>query len=142
MKAREITPEEIAEIGRVIDYDAESGNFYHRVDRGRGLRYKAGTLIEKVPNKKHGYITFEINKRSYLAHRVAWLLATGEWPSNIDHIDHNITNNKLSNLRPVSPSRTTDKNTQFKLIFGISPAERCAVRRFKTRNISSIYTGK
>jgi hypothetical protein len=36
----------------------------------------------------------------HLAHRIVWLIATGEWPETfIDHIDGNRSNNRLENLR-------------------------------------------
>lgn len=38
-----------------------------------------------------------------LSHRVAWFMYYGEWPAgHIDHIDHDGTNNRISNLRDVS----------------------------------------
>ena len=55
----------------------------------------------------NGYITIQINKKQYKAHRLAWLYETGNWPEyDIDHIDGiTVPNfNKFSNLRD------TDKN--------------------------------
>lgn len=46
----------------------------------------------------------------YLAHRLAWLLQTGDWPEfEIDHIDGDALNNRWENLRDV-PSFENKKN--------------------------------
>lgn len=52
-----------------------------------------------------GYLHGAINSTLYQAHRIAWAIYYGEWPvSAIDHIDHDKTNNKISNLRLASDS--------------------------------------
>jgi hypothetical protein len=103
MKPRPMTQEEREQIEREIAYDPSTGAFFNRIDRGRGGRLKAGSQIKTTPNKTHGYLIIHVGGRGHLAHRVAWLLAHGEWPKNqIDHIDHDITNNRLSNLRVVT----------------------------------------
>ena len=54
---------------------------------------------------KEGYIKIKLKGKSYLAHRLIWLMFYGEWPKNeIDHIDGNRLNNSISNLRDVTRS--------------------------------------
>lgn len=49
------------------------------------------------------YRIISIKRKTYMSHRIVWLLAYGEWPlSDIDHIDGNGLNNKIDNLRAVS----------------------------------------
>ena len=47
-----------------------------------------------------GYRHVQFEGRSHLAHRVAWLLYYGEWPSGfLDHINGNPSDNRIINLR-------------------------------------------
>jgi hypothetical protein len=52
-----------------------------------------------------GYILIQIDDKRYRAHRLAWFYTHGEWPnSQIDHIDHDRTNNAITNLRLATPT--------------------------------------
>jgi len=65
---------------------------------------------KKVGAVSNGYVIFALFKRLYKAHRVAWAIYYGEWPSNcIDHIDGNRSNNSIANLRVV-PKKDNNKN--------------------------------
>ena len=51
----------------------------------------------------NGYRKLKFMNKQYLVHRNAWFLYYGKFPKgDIDHIDHNPLNNRISNLRDVS----------------------------------------
>jgi hypothetical protein len=53
---------------------------------------------------KGGYRTLTIRGRRVAAHRYAWFLTHGRWPSLIDHLDGDPWNNRISNLRETDES--------------------------------------
>jgi len=51
----------------------------------------------------NGYLNICVNAKIYLAHRLAWLYITGEWPlATIDHKNGDPYDNRFTNLRDIS----------------------------------------
>jgi len=50
----------------------------------------------------HGYLCGTINKVRLLKHRVIFAMHEGRWPSQIDHINRNKSDNRFENLREVT----------------------------------------
>ena len=100
---------DFSEFDRMFSYDAESGDVRNKINRGQksgaGVIAKAGAIATIRNGKGYLQVNFTKNGRqiSYLAHRIAWLLHTGEDPGDmqIDHIDGQRDRNNFSNLRLV-----------------------------------------
>lgn len=84
----------------MLVYDAMSGVFTWSV---RPAKYKrAGDVAGGL--RADGYERIKILGRNYLAHRLAWLYMTGEWPEHhIDHINGVRSDNSWRNLRNATP---------------------------------------
>ena len=95
-----------------LNYDPDTGKLTWRYRDRRWFNTNRAwnTWNSKFARKEtfcssgsHGYLQGEILNKKYVAHRVIWLWMTGEWPKEqIDHINHDRTNNKWYNLREVS----------------------------------------
>lgn len=83
----------------ILDYNPDTGIFTRKVSTSS--RAKVGDVAGSPDG--HGYLQIMVQRRSYLAHRLAWLYMRGEWPKlNIDHINRNPSDNRISNLRDVT----------------------------------------
>jgi hypothetical protein len=102
------------QVRSLLDYDQDTGLLTWR-DRDRG-RLPAGHVAGV--SDSHGYIVITIGGRLYKAHRLAWLLVHGSWPSkHLDHANGNRSDNRIANLREAdrwqncANSRTMKRNT-------------------------------
>ena len=82
----------------ILEYDPETGFLTwinNAGSRGR-CGYVAGTI------NAAGYIDIRVNGKTYKAHRLAWLYVHGEWPNEIDHVNHVRDDNRILNIRNVT----------------------------------------
>lgn len=86
-----------------LSYDADSGTFMWIAGK------TAGKIAGSMDGK--GYRQITLSRNVLKAHRLAWLMTYGEWPSgHIDHVNHVTDDNRICNLRDVS--RTTNAQNQ------------------------------
>jgi len=80
-----------------FNYNPDTGLFTHA--RTKGRRAKEGRIAGTITRR--GYVMLRRLDKCFTAHRVAWLIMTGNDPLDkiIDHIDQNTSNNTFSNLR-------------------------------------------
>ena len=123
-----------------LHYDPEMGIFVWMAPNSRRVHvgYEAGCL-----RKVDGYIQIMINRRLYLAHRLAWLYVHGLWPKDqIDHINGVKDDNRIANLREATRSQNmynqgkrTDNSSGVKGISWHKPAKKWLVQiRFNGKN--------
>jgi hypothetical protein len=88
------------ELKQIIHYDPDTGLI-------KKIKCRRSDWIGKTagaPDKK-GYIRVSINNVLYLAHHLAWVYMTGEWPDQVDHINAVKDDNRFSNLREATCSQ-------------------------------------
>lgn len=84
----------ISRLKQLLSYDADTGEFTRIVDCGNR---KAGEIAGA---DSHGYVVIRIDRKNYLAHRLAWFYCTGVWAvATIDHKNGIRNDNRLDNLR-------------------------------------------
>jgi len=85
-------------LASVLRYDNETGEFYRVKPRPQDRGRPAGSI------DNNGYRVISIKAKQFKAHRLAWLYVHGVEPTRmIDHIDGDRSNNRIENLREVTP---------------------------------------
>lgn len=93
-----------AAILRDCTYDSETGFVYKNGARVVGYRTQGRTTYERM------YVL----STQLASHRIAWFLHYGSWPKGqIDHIDGDGLNNRISNLRDVSQSENMKNKRRY-----------------------------
>lgn len=89
------------DVSEVFEYCPDTG-LIHWKKGGTGRKRDLSAGVLDVCNR---YINISYKHVNFKAHRLAWLLHYGEWPSDgIDHINGVRDDNRIENLRVVSNS--------------------------------------
>ncbi len=104
-----MTEEELYELfHEYFDYNEESGVMLWKKKKGRA---KKGDIVGS--SKTNGYLNVMIKRKSYLVHRIAWLMTYESFPEEqIDHINHNRFDNRMANLREVGYKENSQNRTR------------------------------
>lgn len=91
-----------------VSYNPETGKFLFKYNphkpTGWNTRFAGKEAFTCVAS--NGYLMGRVDYTRYIAHRVAWLLHYGEWPNgHIDHINGDMIDNRICNLRDVTISQ-------------------------------------
>ena len=105
---------------QLLRYDPETGKIFWKyrseeffTDGVQSAKHNAAKWNNKYANAEaltflsKGYLTGSILRKYALAHRVSYALYHGEWPNNIDHINHNKSDNRIKNLRSVTKAENS-----------------------------------
>jgi hypothetical protein len=113
---------------QLLSYEPETGRLAwlprtsdHFRDGGHSAAHRAANWNARYAGtdaltalSTHGYHRGNIFGRSHSAHRVAWAIHYGEWPNGeIDHINHDICDNRICNLRIVDRTENM-RNASFR----------------------------
>lgn len=106
MKFSTCTPELLEYIKQNYRYDPHTGLLWIKLSK------YSRVVGRSKSNSKH--LQVGILGKMYSVHRIAWLLSYDSFPScEIDHIDRNPTNNKLTNLREASHQENKFNRTKY-----------------------------
>lgn len=132
------------EINKLVSYDKETGDFMWKIYRGGKAKAntKAGSL------RPDGYLQLSINYKGIKLQRLAWYIATGNDPLDmeIDHINGIKTDNRLCNLRIATEAQNcfnrkkrSDNTSGYKGVTKMRNKWAAAIAYNKTRKFLGIF---
>lgn len=89
------------QLKELFNYNADSGIFTRLITTGPSS--KKGDIVGCLTST--GYLGVNINKKTYLLHRLAFVYMNDELPEIVDHINGIRTDNSWNNLRNVNRSQ-------------------------------------
>ena len=93
-------PLTLERLGGFLSYNPLTGALTWKVTKAR-MRFGE----EAGSGHGDGYLSVQIDGKGYYAHRLAWALHHGQWPSSsLDHRNGNRSDNRILNLREADKS--------------------------------------
>ena len=91
--------------------------FVYDFDTDRLIRKRTGKpahiYYKQKKDASRPYGVVEVKGRRFAVHRVVWAVVRGEWPNGtIDHINRDTTDNRVANLRIVTPDGNAKNKTR------------------------------
>jgi len=84
----------------LFSYDPITGIVIRRISRGG---WQSGEVVGVLwSNSVVSYLRTTVDYVPYQLHRIIWLMETGDWPDEVDHINHDGLDNCWKNLRNVT----------------------------------------
>lgn len=135
MAKADLTAQRLREL---LHYNPDTGVFTRLVYRCAG---GAAGEVAGYPNPD-GYLIFMVDRRTYMAHRLAWLYINGEWPADlIDHINGVRSDNRIANLRQADKRLNAQNKKRARSDSKTGLAGAYFDRRWGGRWFSNITTG-